>query len=58
MPMAAGIKAVVDVPVLVGGLLFDADLADSAIRDGSADLVGIGERLRVEPDWPQAARAA
>ena len=58
VPMAAGIKAVVDVPVLVGGLLDNADLADSAIRDGSADLVGIGERLRVEPDWPQAARAA
>jgi 2,4-dienoyl-CoA reductase-like NADH-dependent reductase (Old Yellow Enzyme family) len=58
VPMAAGIKAIVDVPVLVGGLLDNAELADSIIRDGSADLVAIGERLRVEPNWPQAAWAA
>jgi NADPH2 dehydrogenase len=58
VPMAAGIKSMVDVPVLVGGQLDDVELADSVIRDGSADLVGIGERLCIEPDWPQAARAA
>jgi 2,4-dienoyl-CoA reductase-like NADH-dependent reductase (Old Yellow Enzyme family) len=56
VPIAAAIKAVVDVPVLVGGLLDDAELADSAIRDGSADLVSVGERLRLEPDWPHYAR--
>jgi 2,4-dienoyl-CoA reductase-like NADH-dependent reductase (Old Yellow Enzyme family) len=57
IPMASGIRAVVDVPVMVGGLLDEAALADSVIRDGSADLVAIGKRLRVEPDWPRAARA-
>jgi len=55
VPMAAGIKAVVDIPVMVGGLLDDAELADSVIRDGGADLISIGARLRVEPDWPATA---
>jgi len=55
VPIAAGIKAVVDIPVLVGGLLDDAELADSVIRDGAADLIAVGERLRSEPDWPRAA---
>jgi 2,4-dienoyl-CoA reductase-like NADH-dependent reductase (Old Yellow Enzyme family) len=57
VPIAAGIKAVVDIPVMVGGLLDDAELADSVIREGSADLVSVGERMRAEPDWPHQARA-
>jgi NADPH2 dehydrogenase len=57
VPMAAGIKAVVDIPVMVGGLLDDPELADSVIRDGSADLISVGARMRVEPEWPQHARA-
>lgn len=57
VPIAAGIKAVVDIPVMVGGLLDDADLADSVIRDGAADLVSVGERMRVDPDWPRQAHA-
>jgi 2,4-dienoyl-CoA reductase-like NADH-dependent reductase (Old Yellow Enzyme family) len=57
VPMAAGIKAVVDIPVMVGGLLDDAELADSVIRDGGADLISVGARMRVEPDWPHHAHA-
>jgi 2,4-dienoyl-CoA reductase-like NADH-dependent reductase (Old Yellow Enzyme family) len=57
VPMAAGIKAVVDIPVMVGGLLDDAELADSVIRDGGADLISVGARMRVDPDWPHQARA-
>jgi NADPH2 dehydrogenase len=57
VPMAAAIKAVVDIPVMVGGLLDDAELADSVIRDGSADLIAVGARLRVAPDWPRQACA-
>jgi 2,4-dienoyl-CoA reductase-like NADH-dependent reductase (Old Yellow Enzyme family) len=58
VPLAAAIRAVVEVPVLVGGLLDDPTLADSVIRDGSADLVALGEVLRTEPLWPQEAWAA
>jgi 2,4-dienoyl-CoA reductase-like NADH-dependent reductase (Old Yellow Enzyme family) len=57
VPMAAGIKAVVDIPVMVGGLLDDAELADSVIRDGGADLISVGARMRMEPEWPHYAHA-
>ena len=56
VPMAAGIKAVVDIPVMVGGLLDDAELADSVIHDAGADLIAVGARMRAEPNWPQQAR--
>jgi 2,4-dienoyl-CoA reductase-like NADH-dependent reductase (Old Yellow Enzyme family) len=57
VPIAAGIKAAVDIPVMVGGLLDDAELADNVIRDRAADLISVGERLRIEPDWPRKAHA-
>lgn len=55
VPLAASLKAVVELPVMVGGLLADAELADRVIREGSADLVALGESLRAEPRWPQYA---
>jgi 2,4-dienoyl-CoA reductase-like NADH-dependent reductase (Old Yellow Enzyme family) len=57
VPMASGIKAVVDIPVMVGGLLDNAELADSVVRDGGADLISVGARMRMEPDWPHHAHA-
>ncbi len=56
VPLAAGMRAVVEVPVLVGKLSEDPALADSVVRDGSADLVGLNEALRGNPFWPQEAR--
>lgn len=56
VPLAAGIRAVVDVPVMVGGLLQDALMADSVIREAHADLVALGDTLRSEPGWPAYAR--
>lgn len=55
VPLARGIKSVVDIPVMVGGQLDDPALADSVVRDGSADLIAIGERLLSDPDWPLRA---
>jgi 2,4-dienoyl-CoA reductase-like NADH-dependent reductase (Old Yellow Enzyme family) len=57
VPLAAGMKAVVEVPVLVGKLSDDPTLADSVIRDGSADLVALNEALRNNPRWPLEAHA-
>jgi 2,4-dienoyl-CoA reductase-like NADH-dependent reductase (Old Yellow Enzyme family) len=57
VPLAAAIKAVVDVPIMVGGLLADPELSDSVIADGSADLVALGESLRAEPRWPHYAQS-
>lgn len=57
LPFAEGVKAVVDAPVMVGGLLDEPQLAESAIRDKSADLIAIGERLKHDPAWPERARS-
>lgn len=59
VPLAASLKRLIpDVPIITGGGLDDPQLADSAIRDGSVDLVRIGRTLRADPDWPQRAFAA
>ena len=56
VPLAAAIKRLLpDVPILSGGGLADPQLADGAIRDGSVDLVRIGQALRTDPDWPRRA---
>ena len=51
LPMAAAIKAVVDVPVIAVGRL-EPDAADRAIADGHADLVAMGRALLADPDLP------
>ncbi|GAB4448449.1 MAG: NADH:flavin oxidoreductase [Chloroflexi bacterium OHK40] len=58
VPLASSIKRIIDVPVIGSGLLSDPHLADSVIRDGSVDLVMLEQTLRLDPDWPRAARAA
>jgi len=57
VPLAAEIKVVVDVPVIVGALSDDVWLADSVIRNGGADLVALNETLQTNPAWPQHAQA-
>jgi 2,4-dienoyl-CoA reductase-like NADH-dependent reductase (Old Yellow Enzyme family) len=58
VPLAATLKPLIDVPIMVGGGLDDPLLADSVVRDGSVDLVVIGRALRHDPLWPQQARHA
>ena len=57
VPLANSIKRVTDVPVIGSGLLGDALLADSVVRDGSIDIVMLDGSLRADPAWPRAARA-
>lgn len=58
VPLADGIKRVIpDVPVICSGSLGDPQLADSVIRDGSADLVMLRQALHTNPDWPRIAQA-
>jgi NADPH2 dehydrogenase len=57
VPYAQAIKAAVDVPVLVTGGFATPDLADRAIREGWADLVGVGRAMLNDPDWAQKAIA-
>lgn len=55
VPVAAALRSAVDVPVMVTGEMDDAQIAESTIAEGGADLIGIGERVRLEPDWPGVA---
>lgn len=55
-PISSDIKRVVEVPVIVTGGITDPEVADEIIRDGKADLVGIGRALLKNPTWPENAR--
>jgi 2,4-dienoyl-CoA reductase-like NADH-dependent reductase (Old Yellow Enzyme family) len=57
VPYAQAIKAVVHVPVMVTGGFVEPDLADRAVREGWADLVGIGRAMLNDPDWARKAIA-
>jgi 2,4-dienoyl-CoA reductase-like NADH-dependent reductase (Old Yellow Enzyme family) len=57
VPYAQAIKAVVGGPVLVTGGFAEADLADRAVREGWADLVGVGRAMLNDPDWARKAIA-
>jgi 2,4-dienoyl-CoA reductase-like NADH-dependent reductase (Old Yellow Enzyme family) len=58
VPLAAGIKAAVSVPVIATGGITDPVYADQIIRSGQVDLVGIGRAMLKNPDWASQARAA
>jgi NADPH2 dehydrogenase len=55
VPYARAIKAAVRVPVLVTGGIAEPDLADRAVREDWADLVGIGRAMLNDPDWARKA---
>ena len=50
VPLAAGIKEVVSIPVMTVGVL-DADLGEKALVEGKADLIGINRRFFADPDY-------
>jgi 2,4-dienoyl-CoA reductase-like NADH-dependent reductase (Old Yellow Enzyme family) len=52
---AQAIKARVKVPVIVTGGIKETALADSIIRDGRADLVGIGRAMLEDAEWARKA---
>jgi NADPH2 dehydrogenase len=55
---AEAIKAAVKVPVLVTGGIKDPAHADSIVREGKADLVGIGRAMLEDADWARKAIAS
>jgi NADPH2 dehydrogenase len=58
VPYAAAIKAGIKVPVMVTGGIREPALADRIVRDGRADLVGIGRAMLEDPEWARKAIAA
>ncbi len=55
VPYAAAIKTYVPVPVMVTGGISEPALADRIVRDGQADLVGIGRAMLNDPEWARHA---
>lgn len=52
VPSAARVRAATGLPVLVGQRIRDAGTAESILRAGSADLVGMARALIADPDLP------
>ena len=55
--LSAGIRAVVDVPVIVTGRVVDPIQADRIIAEGQADLCIMNRSLIADPQMPNKARA-
>ncbi|MEZ5436393.1 MAG: FAD-dependent oxidoreductase [Pseudomonadales bacterium] len=55
--MAAALKQVVDVPVMVVGRSGDPQFAEQLVREEKADMVAIGRALFTDPELPNKARA-
>ena len=49
------LKARLKTPMVISGRILSPSLADGIIREGAADLIGLGRPLRVDPDWVQKA---
>jgi NADPH2 dehydrogenase len=58
LPLAADIRAEVDVPVVVAGGIVDPRFADRVIRDGTVDLIAVGRGMLTNPEWAAEARKA
>ena len=57
VPFAHAIKQVVpEMPIIAAGRIQDPATAEAALRDGKADLVGLGRVLFTDSLWPLKAR--
>jgi len=55
--LAAGIKEVVDVPVIAVGRINGPELAEKILQEGKADLVSMGRALLADPELPKKTAA-
>ena len=58
VPFAARIREETGLPTGAVGLIHGADLAESVVANGQADLVILGRALLADPVWPLRAAAA
>ena len=56
LDLAAAVRAHVDVPVIAAGRLATGAVAERAIADGKADLIGLARVLWADPQWPRKVR--
>src|ERR1051326_5319248 len=55
-PLAATIRAVVDVPVIATGRINDPAVAEKMLKEGQADLCIMNRALIADPDFPNKAK--
>lgn len=53
LPYTQELKKAVRIPVIVAGKLDIPDMAEEALQDGKADMIGLGRALLTDPDWPK-----
>jgi 2,4-dienoyl-CoA reductase-like NADH-dependent reductase (Old Yellow Enzyme family) len=57
VPLARGVKAVTNMPVIAVGLITDYEQAEAIIGTGDADLVALARGMLYDPRWPWHAAA-
>lgn len=55
VPLAQGVKSVVNVPVITAGRINDPRQAEEILASGAADLIGMARALITDPDLPAKA---
>jgi len=56
VPLSAGIKSVVRIPVYCTNRINDPNLAEKILQDGRADMIGMVRALICDPELPNKAR--
>jgi 2-enoate reductase len=57
LPYTEELKKVVNVPVIVAGKMGTPELAEKALENGQADMIGLGRPLLADPYWPRKVLA-
>lgn len=55
VPLAKEMRQAVDIPLLLVGRINNPELAESILKQGHADLIGLGRPLIADPDHPKKA---
>lgn len=54
---AKAVKDIVSIPVITQGKLADPEKANAVIKEGVADIVGLGHQMLTDPYWPNKVKA-
>jgi len=54
-PLSADIKKAVNIPVMVTGGIKDVQAAESILKEGKADLIGVGRAILHDSNWAKKA---
>ena len=55
-PLAGRLRQAVGVPVVACNGIVEPQMAEDVLRDGLADIIGLGRALIADPTWPERAR--